>query len=193
VSAASPLVWAGTVAAILGVLLLRRAWGLARRPAALNGTGWALLLTGTALGLTGNGAWGVAIVSLFAMSAAALLLAQAAATSRPGRTRASDRKAHMLPAKGEPRHIGRRLLTFLVTVPLAMLVSLLVALAARALAGLGGWAEADGNGLTLLLLPLLWGILAFALLMMPQRRTQCAWLLIPAAASLGLIWIGGAA
>src|SRR3546814_11082993 len=82
----------------------------------------------------------------------------------------------MLPVKGEPRRIGRRLLTFLVTVPLAMLTSLLAALAARSLAGLGGWAEADGNGLTLLLLPLLWGILAFALLMMPRRRTQFAWL-----------------
>jgi hypothetical protein len=99
----------------------------------------------------------------------------------------------MLPAQGEPRRIGRRLLTFLVTVPLAMLVSLLVALAARALAALGGWAEADSNALTLLLLPLLWGILAFALLMMPRRRTQILWLLLPAAASLGLIWIGGAA
>ena len=172
-SGASPFVWAGAVAAVLGVLLLRRAWGLPRRSAAMNGAAWALLL--------------------FGMGMAALFLAQAAAASRPGKTRASDRKAHMLPAKGEPRHVGRRLLTFLVTVPLAMLVSLLAALAARALAGLGGWAEADGNGLTLLLLPLLWGILAFALLMMPRRRTQFAWLLLPAAASLGLIWIGGAA
>ena len=192
-NSASPLVWAGAAAAVLGVLLLRRAWGLPRRSAALNGAAWALLLVGAALGIAGNGAWGAAMVSLFGMGMAALFLAQAAAASRPGKTRASDRKAHMLPAKGEPRRIGRRLLTFLVTVPLAMLVSLLAALAARALAGLGGWAEADGNGLTLLLLPLLWGILAFALLMMPRRRTQFACLLLPAAASLGLIWIGGAA
>lgn len=190
---ASPLVWAGAATAILGVLLLRRAWGLPRRSAALNGAAWALLLLGAALGIAGNGAWGAAMVSLFGMGTAALLLAGAAATSRPGKTRASDRKAHMLPAQGEPRRIGRRLLTFLVTVPLAMLVSLLVALAARALAALGGWAEADSNALTLLLLPLLWGILAFALLMMPRRRTQILWLLLPAAASLGLIWIGGAA
>jgi hypothetical protein len=193
VSGASPLVWAGAAAAVLGVLLLRRGWGLSRRSAALNGAAWALLFAGAALGIAGNGAWGAAIVSLFSMGTAALLLAWAAAASRPGKARASDRKAHMLPAKGEPRQIGRRLLTFLVIVPLAMLVSLLVALAARALAELGGWAEADGNGLTLLLLPLLWGILAFVLLMTQRRRTQFAWLLIPAAASLGLIWIGGAA
>ena len=192
-SGASPLVWAGAAAAVLGVLLLRRGWGLPQRSAAMNGAAWALLLLGAALGIAGNGAWGAAMVSLFGMGMAALFLAQAAAASRPGKTRASDRKAHMLPAKGEPRRIGRRLLTFLVTVPLAMLVSLLAALAARSLARLGGWAEADGNGLTLLLLPLLWGILAFALLMMPRRRTQFAWLLLPAAASLGLIWIGGAA
>lgn len=190
---ASPLVWAGAAAAILGVLLLRRAWGLPRRSVALNGAAWALIVLGAALGIAGNGAWGAAIVSLFGMGMAALLLAQAAAASRPGKTRASDRKAHILPAEGEPRRIGRRLLTFLITVPLAMLVSLLVALAARALAGLGGWAEADSNGLALLMMPLLWGVLAFALLMMPRRRTQFMWLLFPAAASLGLIWIGGAA
>src|SRR3546814_3913590 len=112
------------------------------------------------------------MASLFGMGMAALLLAQAAAASRPGKTRASDRKAHMLPVKGEPRRIGRRLLTFLVTVPLAMLTSLLAALAARSLAGLGGWAEADGNGLTLLLLPLLWGILAFALLRSEEHTSE---------------------
>src|SRR3546814_3589255 len=78
---------------------------------------WALLLVGAALGIAGNGAWGAAMASLFGMGMAALLLAQAAAASRPGKTRASDRKAHMLPVKGEPRRIGRRLLTFLVTVP----------------------------------------------------------------------------
>src|SRR3546814_11198233 len=99
----------------------------------------------------------------------------------------------MLPVKGEPRRIGRRLLTFLVTVPLAMLTSLLAALAARSLAGLGGWAEDDGNGLPLLLLTLLWGILALALRMLPRRPTQSAWLLLPDAESIALVWTGVAA
>jgi len=193
VTAASPLVWAGSAVAVAGVLLLRRAWGLPRRSAAQNGIAWLLLLAGAVLGGAGNGAWGVSIVSLFAMTAATLLLAQAAATSRPARVRASDRKAHILPERGEPRHIGRRLLTFAVTVPLALAAALLVALGARAAAMLAGAAEADGTGLALLLLPLVWSLLAFALLMLPRRRDQYLWLAVPAVAGLGLIWIGTAA
>src|SRR3546814_17242504 len=83
------------------------------------------------------------------------------------------------------------------SVPLARIASLLVALGARALAALAGWADADSNALALLLLPLVWGMLAFVLLMLPSRRAQFVWLALPAAASLGLIWgliwIGGAA
>lgn len=196
-STASPLVWFGSAAAVAAILLLRRAWGLPRRSAAQNGAAWALLLVAVALGLAGNGAWGAAIVSLFAMGTAALLLAHAAATARAGKARASDRKAHILPEAGEPRRIGRRLATFAITVPLALIASLLVALGARALAALAGWADADSNALALLLLPLVWGLLAFLLLMLQSRRAQFAWLALPAAASLGLIWgliwIGGAA
>ncbi|WP_432770754.1 MAG: hypothetical protein HEQ22_08505 [Sphingopyxis sp.] len=195
-SETTPLVWplltlAGTAAIVVAVLLLRRAWGLPRQSAARNGIAWALLLAGVALALAGDGAWGLAVAALGGMTAAALLLAHAGWTSPRGKARASERKAHMLPAPGEPRQIGRRLLTFLLTVPLAYATASLVALAARALATLAGWSDANGNAAALLLLPLVWGILAFWLLMLPHRRAQCAWLLLPAVASLGLIWIGG--
>lgn len=190
---ASPLVWIGSAAALAAILMLRAAWARPRRSAARNGAAWAMLLVGAALGLVGNGAWGLAMVSLFAMGAAALLLTHAALTSPPGKLRASERQAHILPAKGEPRHYGRRLVTFLLTVPLAFAAALLVALGARGAAGLAGWSDADGNGMALLLLPLLWGILAFVLLMQPRRRTQWLTLIVPALASLGLIWIGGGA
>lgn len=192
-SSASPLVWIGSAAGVAAILLLRRAWSLPRRSAAQNGAAWALLLVGVALGIAGNGAWGAAIVSLFAMGTAALILAHAAATARPGKAHASDRKAHILPEAGEPRRIGRRLATFAIVVPFAMTASLLVALGARALAALAGWADADSNALALLLMPLVWGVLAFLLLMLPGRRAQIAWLALPALAGLGLIWIGGAA
>lgn len=196
-STASPLVWFGSAAAVAAILLLRRAWCLPRRSAAQNGAAWALLLVAAALGIAGNGAWGAAIVSLFAMGTAALLLVHAAATARAGKARASDRKAHILPEAGEQRSIGRRITTFAITVPLALIASLLVALGARALAALAGWADADSNALALLLLPLVWGMLAFVLLMLPSRRAQFVWLALPAAASLcliwGLIWIGCAA
>lgn len=191
-SGTSPLVWAGAAAAVFGVLLLRRAWGLSRRSAALNGVAWALLLAASITGAAGRGAWGLAIVALFAMGMAAALLARAALGSPPGKTRASDRKAHMLPEHGEPLYLGRRVLTFLVTVPLAFAAALLIALAARAAAGLGGWAAADANVLTLLLVPVIWGLLAFLLLMV-RRRTQWAMLVAPATLSLALIWMGSAA
>lgn len=185
------LVWIGAAGLVAAVLQLRRAWSLPRRSAMQNGIGWALMLVGAALALAGNGAWGLAVAALFGMAAAALLLAHAGWTAPKGKGRASDRKAHMLPEKGEPRHIGRRLLTFILTVPLAFAASLLAALGVRALAGMAGWSDADGNAMTLLLLPLLWGFLAFWLLMLPRRRAQFTWLAVPAAAGLGLIFIGG--
>lgn len=191
-SGTAPLVWIGAAATVAAVLQLRRAWSLPRRSAAANGIGWALMLAGAALALAGDGAWGLAVASLCGMTSAALLLAHAGWTAPKGKGRASDRKAHMLPEAGEPLALGRRILTFLITVPLAFAAALLAALGARALAGLAGWSDADGNAMTLLLLPLLWGILAFWLLMLPRRRSQYSLLAIPAAAGLGLIFIGGA-
>lgn len=191
-SSTAPLVWFGAATIVAAVLQLRRAWRLPRRSAVQNGIAWALMLAGMILALAGDGAWGLALVSLFGMVAAALLLAYAGWTAPASKARASDRKAHMLPETGEPRHIGRRLLTFLITVPLAFAASLLAALGARALAELAGWSDADGNAMTLLLLPLIWGVLAFWLLMLPHRRAQWACLAVPAAAGLGLIFMGGA-
>ncbi|MEQ8310918.1 MAG: hypothetical protein RIA72_09495 [Sphingopyxis sp.] len=192
-SATALLLWIGTAVIVAAVLQLRRAWGLPRRSTAANTIGWTLLLTGAILALAGNGAWGLAVASLAGMATAALLLAHAGWTAPKGKGRASDRKAHMLPKRGEPRALGRRLLTFLLTVPLAFAASLLAALGARALAGMAGWSDADGNAMTLLLLPLLWGILAFWLLMLPRRRAQWTCLAVPATIGLGLIFIGGAA
>lgn len=191
-SAQIPLVWLGAAAIVAAVLQLRRAWGLPRRSAAANGIGWALMFVGAVLALADHGAWGLAVASLCGMASATLLLAHAGWTAPKGKGRASDRKAHMLPEQGEPRHIGRRLLTFLLTVPLAFAAALLAALGVRALAGMAGWSDADGNATALLLLPLLWGILAFWLLMLPRRRSQWTCLAIPAVAGLGLIFIGGA-
>lgn len=187
---AAPLVWIGTAAIVAAVLQLRRAWGRPCRSSAQNGIAWALMLAGAALAITGGGAWGLAIASLGGMATAALLLAHAGWMSPRGKRRAPDRKAHILPKEGEPRALGRRLLTFLITVPLGFAASLLAALGMRALAGLAGWSDADGNVMALLLLPLLWGLLTFWLLMLRRRRTQFAWLAVPAVAGLGLIWIG---
>ncbi|WP_162928240.1 hypothetical protein [Sphingopyxis terrae] len=191
-SETASLVWIGAAGMVAAVLQLRRAWGLPRRSAMQNGIGWTLMLAGAALALAGDGAWGLAVASLFGMASAAMLLAHAGWTAPASKARASDRKAHMLPQPGEPLALGRRLLTFLLTVPLACAAALLASLGARAAAGMAGWSDADGNAMALLLLPLLWGILAFWLLMLPRRRTQWVCLAVPAVAGLGLVFIGGA-
>jgi hypothetical protein len=179
-------------AIVAAVLQLRRAWGLPRRSAAQNAIAWALMLAGAVFALAGEGAWGLAVASLGGMTAAVLLIAHAGWMSPRSKARASERRVHMLPESGEQRQIGRRLLTFILTVPLGFLASLLAVLGARVLVGMAGWSDADGNAMALLLLPVVWALLAFWLLMRPGRREQLIWLAAPAAAGLGLIWIGGA-
>lgn len=189
---AAPLVWAGMAAVVAAVVQLRRSWGMPRRSTVQNGIAWALMLAGTVLSLAGEGAWGLAVASLGGMATAALLIAHAGWVAPRGKARASERRAHMLPESGEPHHVGRRLLTFLFVVPLGFAASLLAALGMRALAGMAGWSDADGNAMALLLLPVLWALLAFWLLMRPGRREQLVWLALPATVGLGLIWIGEA-
>ncbi|MHA6768533.1 hypothetical protein [Sphingobium ummariense] len=183
------MIGAGAAAAAAGVLVLRLSWARARRSAGLNAVGWLLILAGISAGMVAAGAWGVAVVAIIAMGTAAVLLGHAALTSPPGRSRPSERRAHMLPGKGEPLHLGQRVLTFLLAVPGAMLSALLVALAARAGAGAADWHEANGNALALFLLPTLWGVFAFLLLML-RRRGQLLLLALPAAASAAILWLG---
>lgn len=189
---ASPVSWIGIAAIVVAVLQLRRAWGLPRRSVMQNGIGWALMLTGAVFALAGDGAWGLTVAALGGMATAALLITHAGWMSPRSKARAPDRRAHILPEGDEPRHILRRLLTFLLVVPLGFAASLLAALGARALAGMAGWNDADGNAMALLLLPVFWSFLIFWLLMRPRRREQFAWLAAPAITGLGLVWIGGA-
>ncbi|MCB2060171.1 MAG: hypothetical protein R3E09_13290 [Novosphingobium sp.] len=176
------LVWAGSACAVVGVMALRLAWGLPRRSVAANMAGWLLMLLGSVLAATGHGAWGLAVSTLALMAAAALCLLYAAAISPRGSAHATNRRVHLLPEEGEPLGLGRRLATLALTVPLAMAVSLILAVAARGLAARAGWHEADANVLGFLLMPLLWAVIAVWLLMARARRRQGLILLIPALA-----------
>ena len=184
------LVWLGSALGAMGVGVLRRAWALPVRSPMMNGGGWALMLAGLVLGASGAGAWGVAIAAQVAMVTACLFLAHAAIVSRRPKRAAADRET---PSAKAPLRLGGRLLTFLLTVPLALAVSLLIGVAARGLAGLAGWPDADGNVLALLILPLAWAVLATALLMSEKRRTQGLVLLLPALAGGVLLLAGGSA
>lgn len=185
------MVTAGAAATAGGVLLLRAAWGRERRDARANGMAWAVLAAGMLLAAAGNGAWGIAVTSLAAMMMAAVCLGRAAYASTPGRGTASQRRVHMLPEGREPLHLGRRLLTFLFTVPLAFIAAVLAGLALRAAAGAFGWYDADGNVLTLMAVPLIWAILSTILLIEPRRGRQALWLAIPALAGGAAILLGG--
>jgi len=185
--AGDALLWSGAIAAGASVALLRFAWGQARRSMALNGAGWGLLLLALVLGALAAGAWGMAVVSSVATLAAFVALAQAAIGAPPSKATASNRRANILPQTGEPLRIGGRLLTFLISGPLALIASFLIAMAGRIVADKAGAHEANSNALVLLLMPVVWMILASALLMWPARRTQLVTLAVPGLASAGLL------
>jgi hypothetical protein len=114
------------------------------------------------------------------MGAAVVALAVAAATARKGKAAASNRRVKMLPEAGERKRIGGRVLTFVLTVPLALLVSVGLAVAVRGLAGQLGAEEADSIVLAFFAAPLIWGILVHILLIQHRRRGQWLTLLVGA-------------
>lgn len=187
---------AGAGAALAGIAALRLSWSRPRRSARLNALAWLMLGGAGVLGWTAAGAWGLAVIMLVATGAACLLLAHAA-FERPRMVRrasAAMRTAAGTAPRGGWGRWGRGLLTFALTGPLALAVSVAVALALRLVALRWPVAEADGNVMVLGLVPLVWPLLTFAMLMAERRRTQLAMLAVPlAAAMLPLLLMGNAA
>lgn len=168
------LFFAATAGAIAAVAVLRLSWARPRRSVALNATGWLILLLSLAAGWACAGAWGVSILSLWAMGAAFVVLAAAAWTSPPARRKPSSRRAGMLPDAGEPLRLGGRIATFLIVVLAGMVAAVALGLATRWLALLIGASAANANVLALFVVPLGWTILAFLILMTESRRHQIA-------------------
>ncbi len=184
------LLAAASLCCITGVSLLRLAWARRQRSLALNGAAWGLLVLAMVLAWRSDGMWGVSIASLFGMGAACILLAWAGITSPPGKAAASTRRVRMLPETGEPKRIGRRIATFAMSVPLALIVSIGLGIALRGLAALAGWSEANANALGLFIVPLAWSIIACLMLMQEKRRGQWAILLACVLPSLPVIVTG---
>ncbi len=166
------LILPAALAAIAGIGVLRWSWSRKGRSLVLNLAGWGLLLLAAVLGATQAGAWGVAVASLFAMLAAALVLAVAAATAPKGRGKAPKRRVHMLPEAGEPLGIGRRLATFALVVFGGLSASIALAIALRVAALAVGWGEADANAFALVSVPVIWAVIATLLLMQERRHAQ---------------------
>lgn len=186
----SAIVLSGSLTALAGIFLLRFAWGMRLRSRPLLAMAWGLLLASLVLGAWAYGAWGLSVVSLAAMGGAFVLLAQAAISSPRGKGSPSERRANILPDSGEELFIGRRILTFVLTVPLSMAVAMLMAMAARTITGWLNWHDANGNVLALFLLPICWTFLVFGLLMMSRRRSQATLLIVPGMLCAGIFWLG---
>ena len=183
---------AGAGAGVAGVAVLRLSWARARRSMPLNALAWALLGAGTVLGWIAAGAWGLSVMALAATGAACLLLAHAA--FEPPRMVRRSRPVARAEAVAAPRgRWGRGLLTFALTGPLALAVSVALVLALRLLALRWPVAEANGNVLVLALVPLVWPLLTFTMLMSRRRRTQIAMLALPLAAALPPLLLMGKA
>jgi hypothetical protein len=187
------LLWIGVAVAPAAILLLRLAWAQPSRSVPRNAAGWGLLLGGLLCGMASAGAWGLAVVTLCAVAMAFLCLTHAAMTAPQGKATASNRRVRMLPEGNEPLRLPARLLTFLLTVPAALLSALALSIGARAVALGIGASEADGNVLTLFLMPILWAVLATWLLMESRRRRQLLLLALPALTGALAIAATGAA
>jgi len=183
---AEALLTAGSIAAAGGAAALRFAWSLRRRSLAWNGVGWGLFALAAALGWLSAGAWGTAVAALAGMAAALLLLAYAAATAPPSANgKASNRRVGALREGREPWRLGRRIGTFLIVVPIAMIVSVGLALALRGVLAWSGAGEANANVASFFVMPLAWALLGFTLLMEERRAKQ--WRLIAMSAVPGIV------
>lgn len=169
-----PLLAAGGMLAVAGVLLLRISWGRTGRSVALNTAGWGGIVAAVLCGAAAAGAWGIAVNSLWAMAAAFVLLAIAGWTAQPSARRTADRGAGVLPEGRESLRIGGRLVTFALVTVLSLIGSLAIAVFVRWLAVQMGAAEANASVLGLFAAPLAWTMLAYAVLMTGSRRRQFA-------------------
>lgn len=185
--------WLGCGLAAAGVAVLRLSWGRPRRDRTLNTLGWAGIAGGPLLAGSAEGAWGVAVAALCATAAACLLLAHAG-FEKPRAARRFALAPRLASPAAQTAGWSRGLTTFVLTGPLALAVAITVALAIRVAAMRWPVAEADGNVMVLALVPLLWPLLAFAMLMTERRRAQIAMLLVPlAGAAVPLLLLGNAA
>ena len=188
--AGDALIWLSAALAVAGVAVLRVSWGKAKRSTPLNIAGWAALAAALVVADRAAGEWGITVAILVATGAAFVALAIAGAKPvRKARAR-TVRTSHQGTdeMKSRPRS---GLLTFAITGPLALAVSMLVALAVRSLIVGAGGAEADGNVAVLATVPIVWPVLAFALLMMAGRKAQLGWVMGLAVLSAPFVFLQG--
>ncbi len=176
--------WLAVLLGVAGVFVLRVSWARPSRSVTLNILGWGNILAAAVLAIGAYGAWGLAVSALFVMGTALLLLAPSIVRRPSWKRRPLDSGARADPRQRQNLALGRRVATFAIAGPAALLAALLLALALRSIfAGVGG-VEADANVLVLACVPVFWSILATALLLMEHRRMQLATLAVAAVAAI---------
>ena len=183
-------IWLAATLAIAGVAVLRLSWGKPQRSTILNIIGWITLFAALVVGDSAAGEWGVAVTALVVTFAACVALAFAAAKPARKARAKTIRTSHRGSSEDA---VARRSgwVTFVIAGPLALVASLLLALAIRALILMAGGAEADGNVAVLATVPVAWPVLTFALLMMTRRARQVAWVAGIAALSAPFLLLQG--
>ena len=183
-------IWIAATLAIAGVAVLRLSWGKPQRSTILKIIGWITLFAALVVGDSAAGEWGVAVTALVVTFAACVALAFAAAKPARKARAKTIRTSHRGSSEDA---VARRSgwVTFVIAGPLALVASLLLALAIRALILMAGGAEADGNVAVLATVLVAWPVLTFALLMMTRRARQVAWVAGIAALSAPFLLLQG--
>lgn len=181
---------AGALLGLTGIGALRFGWGQVKRSVILNTAGWASIGSGLAAGWAYAGAWGTSVALLWIMGGALVLQAIAAFRDPAGQAKGSNRRAGMLPERGEPRDMARRIATFVIVVAGGLATAIAIGMITRRAALLGNASEADANVLAFFAVPLVWSILAFLLLMTPDRKRQLAIIGLPMVAAIPAILEG---
>jgi len=153
--AGSPMIWPSLAAVCLAMVLVERGWRMGRP---LSLAGWALAI-GALADLAGKaGAWGLAVGVVTGIAAALALVLLAGARTPPGPMRSERNPRHVQPAP-ERRNLSKRLVVFVLVVPVSFAAAQLCAFGIEALARAGGASPADRLVLLLALQPILWSVL----------------------------------
>lgn len=147
-----PLALIGIVAAML---LIRAGWAGRRGAAAV---GWAVAVAALFTLAWRDGAWGLAVGTVAGMAAALAMVSHAGWRS-PVKVRRPAREAPSIVLPRRWSDGGRRILVFVLVVPVAFVAAQWLAFGAQALARRAGAGDADTLVMTLFLQPTLWSVL----------------------------------
>ncbi|WP_394652141.1 hypothetical protein [uncultured Sphingomonas sp.] len=170
--------------AIAGILLVRQGWG-AKRGVALGG--WAAVGAAVVLLAAGDGAWGIAVGATVAMLVAFGLLAREGLRTAPTRTPPQRQPASVtLPHRA--LGVGRRLLVFVLVVPVGVAASYVFAMGAEGAAARLGWHPADRTAIAFVTAPVAWTVLVSVQLIQPGPSRMVLPPAVCAAIGLLLWW-----